>query len=105
MTSGLPNGTSDYCFEDRRSQASQRVNHVKMLVAQLSNHRQRKLKKILAQKLIIVSNLTSSQKVLKYIFESRLSIDYLEEISGIHRDIIKTKCKEVAKVIFNYYEN
>lgn len=103
ILSDLPCGTSEFSFEDKRSQASIRVNDIKILVLHLSSHRQRKLRKKFAER-SGGSKLTTFQQVLKYIFESRLSINRLAEASGMDKDSINNRAKEVAKVIYNYYE-
>jgi len=104
IANGIPAGTSEFGFADRHSQASMRVNDVKMLVNHLCNHRQRKLRKKLTE-ITGTENLTIYQIVLCDIFEYRLSINRVSESSGFDNDNIKKRAQQIAKVIYNYYEN
>lgn len=101
IINGLPASTNELSFEDRRSQASIRVNDVKMLIAHLNTHRQRKLRKIL----IGHKKSTLYEMILCLIFENRCGIVKVERAIGINHERIYDKCKEIAKVIHNYYEN
>lgn len=104
VSNGLAPGTSEFSFEDKRLQASKRVNDIKMLVKHLSSYRKRKLRKKLAE-LYGDQNLTTYEKVLKYVFEKRLKIRRVEERTGINYVIIEARSKEISKLIHNYYEN
>lgn len=104
VSTGLPSGTSEYCFEDKRLQASKRVNDTKNLVIQISRYEKRELKNV-NELLLRTAEVIFNEQVLKYSFERRLSNDKVEKIIAIHRDKIIEKCKQIAKVIFNYYEN
>lgn len=104
VLNGLPAGTSEYCFEDKRIQASRRVEDIKKLVGEIAKYKKRKPKD--ANELVLrMVEINFNEAVLKYSFERRLSNDKIEKIIATHRDKIIEKCKQIAQVIFNYYEN